>query len=236
MSYCFLPKPGSKYLLIVLLISLFGVAYPQEKKITIQFIPVYGPLPVEIGKKYSYKNDSVEIETLRFYISDIQFFQNNQLVGEVKKKHHLIDIDNPATQFIYQPNEKNIQFNRVKFNIGVDSVTNESGAIGGDLDPTNGMYWTWQSGYINLKLEGRSKICPARNNQFTFHIGGYQYPFNTIQSVGFAVISNEKIVVGFDVSNLLNNINLAELYEVMSPNEKAMVLSKKIATAFNIVQ
>ncbi len=235
MSCCLL-KAGGKFILILLLISLHSFSYCQQRKSTIQFVPKYDSLPIEIGKKYPYKNDSVEIETLKFYISGIQFFQNEKLVAVAEKKYHLFDIENPATQYIYQPNEKNIQFNRLHFSIGIDSITNEAGAIGDDLDPTNGMYWTWQSGYINFKLEGKTKICPARNHQFTFHIGGYQYPYNAIQNLDMVVSNNEKIVVSFDVSELLSQLNLAEVYEVMSPNEKAMMLSKKIGTAFSIVQ
>jgi hypothetical protein len=118
MKYCFIQKPRRKFISTLLLIAFFGNAHSQQKKITIQFVPKYASEPIEIGKKYPYKNDSIEIETLKFYISDIQFFQNNQLTGEVEKRHHLIDIENPSTEFIYQQNEKNIQFNRVRFSIG----------------------------------------------------------------------------------------------------------------------
>jgi len=225
-----------KFFLTLLSVSVFAFAYPQQKAIDIQFVPRYDSKPVEPGKKYAYKNDSIEIETLKFYISNIEFYQNNQQVAAVEKKHHLIDLENPASQIINCPNEKKFQFNRVRFSIGVDSATNEAGAIGGDLDPTTGMYWAWQSGYINFKLEGRSRICPARKNQFTFHIGGYQYPYNAIQNLDLPVTNNEKIVIGFDAGALLNQLNLAELYEVMSPNEKAMSIANKIGASFSVIQ
>ena len=62
----------------------------------------------------------------------------------------------------------NIPFSKLKFQLGIDSLTNVSGAMGGDLDPTKGMYWTWQSGYINMKIEGKSNSCKTRKNQFQF--------------------------------------------------------------------
>ena len=222
----------TKFIFILLFTSFVATTYSQQNKISIQFVPKYNSLPIEPGKKYPYKNDSVEIETLKFYISGTRFYNDSLLVDEVKRKHQLIDLENPASQFVYHLAEKKIQFNRVSFSIGVDSITNESGALGDDLDPTNGMYWTWQSGYINFKLEGITKICPARKNQFTFHIGGYQHPYNTIQNIELAVADTANIVIGFDVSLLLNQLNLAELYEVMSPNEKAMAIAKKIGAAF----
>ncbi len=225
-----------KFIFILLFVSVVGLASSQQKTISIQFALQYNLMPIEIGKKYVYQNDSVEIQTLKFYISDIQFYQNNKRIDAVQKKHHLIDIENPASQNISHSIERNMQFNRVRFSIGVDSATNEAGAIGGDLDPTNGMYWAWQSGYINFKLEGSSPICPARKNQFTFHIGGYQYPYNTIQNLDLPVADNSNIVIGCDVNVLLSQINLGELYEVMSPNEKALGIAKKIITAFSIAK
>ncbi|MBL0359151.1 MAG: hypothetical protein IPP72_20815 [Chitinophagaceae bacterium] len=213
-------QPGLRFVFIALFICIANSVYSQQNSISIRFIPQYDAVPVEIGKKYSYKNDSVEIEVLKFYISGIRFYQGNELVDEVEKKHHLIDIENPASQSISCTIGKNVKFNRMVFNIGVDSTTNEAGASGGDLDPTNGMYWEWRSGYINLKLEGRSRICPARKNQFAFHIGGYQYPYNTIQQLDLPVADSTTIAVVFDVKAFLNQVNIGELYEVMSPNER----------------
>lgn len=225
-----------KFTVTALLICCCAHAvYSQQNTISIRFKPVFGSMPLEIGKKYPYKSDSVEIETLKFYISAVKFYRDDQCVGETEKKHHLINLENQLSQVIYQANSKHITFNRLVFILGVDSATNESGAHGDDLDPVNGMYWEWRSGYINMKLEGKSRICPARKNQFTLHIGGYQYPYNTIQNISLPVFDSTKIVVLFNVADLLNNINITELYEVMSPNEKATTIAQKAASAFNTV-
>jgi hypothetical protein len=37
-----------------------------------------------------------------------------------------------------------LKYDQIQFQLGIDSLTNVSGAMGGDLDPTKGMYWTWQ--------------------------------------------------------------------------------------------
>lgn len=215
-------------------IGITGPLYSQQNAISICFVPEYDAVPLETGKKYPYKNDSVAIDLLKFYISGIRFYKGTQLVDEMEKKHHLIDIENPASQSISHANDKNVTFDHIVFNVGVDSITNESGALGGDLDPVNGMYWEWRSGYINMKLEGRSPLCPARKNQFTFHIGGYQYPYNTLQQLSLAVADSKKIMVIFDVKHFFQQVNIGELYEVMSPNEKATAMAKKIAGAFTI--
>jgi hypothetical protein len=215
------------------LVTLSTFAYSQKNIRSIKFNPVCNSAPVELGKKYAYKTDSIEISALKFYISNIRFYQHTELVDEVIKKYHLVDIENAQSLTVNHSNKKNKKFNRLVFCIGVDSITNVSGALGGDLDPTNGMYWTWQSGYINFKLEGISKICPSRKNQFIFHIGGYQYPYTTIQQIDLPISNPQKIIVEINILQLLNQWKLDESYEVMSPNAKAVEMAKKIKKIFS---
>ncbi|MES2849560.1 MAG: MbnP family protein [Bacteroidota bacterium] len=229
-------KVKFKLIFILLLLCSVNVACSQKKAISIRFNPVYDSLQLEPGKKYPYKNDSVEISVLKFYISGIKFYSNDELAGETEKKHHLIDLENAPSLYILHTDEKHKEFNRIQFSIGVDSLTSESGVFGGDLDPVNGMYWTWQSGYINFKLEGKSKLCPSRKNQFTFHIGGYQYPYNSIQNLNFTITNIDKIVININIAQLLSQLKLTELYEVMSPNEKAVEMARKIAAAFSVAK
>jgi hypothetical protein len=222
------------FLLYFITISING--FSQKKSLSIYFKPTYNLLPLELGKKYPYKNDSIEITSLKFYISNIRFYQDNKLVDETEKKVYLIDVEKPQSLLVKQHNLKNKKFSAIHFCIGVDSITNVSGAFGGDFDPTNGMYWTWQSGYINFKLEGTSKICPTRKNEFTFHIGGYQYPNNTIQQITVNSNNSDNISIDINVSNLLNEIKLDEFNQIMSPNEKAMDMAKKIKTIFTLTK
>jgi hypothetical protein len=70
-------------------------------------------------------------------------------------------------------------YNKVTFTIGVDSLrsTMDISKRTGVLDPAqghDGMYWTWNSGYIFLKMEGVSPSAPDdQENKFYYHIGGY---------------------------------------------------------------
>lgn len=204
--------------------------YSQDNSINIKFSPTFNNTVLEIDKKYQFQGKDIEIHTLKFYASNIEFYQNQQKVGFFTKKYHLIDLENIESLILNQPN--NITFNRITFDLGIDSTTNVSGAFGEDLDPTNGMYWTWQSGYINFKLEGKSKLCPSRNNQFSYHIGGYQYPFNSLQKISLPTPNSTEINIEIDVETLLKNINLTQTFEVMSPNPKAMEIAKNIVSAF----
>lgn len=174
------------------------------------------------------KNDSVKIETLKFYVSDLTLVQNGKAVYHFPKKYFLIDFEKPSTLNIDLPKKK--EFDAIQFHLGIDSTTNVSGAMGGDLDPVYGMYWSWQSGYINFKIEGVSNVCATRNHVFQFHLGGYLSPFASIQTV--ELLLNDKRTITLDLFSFLNSISLSETNEVMSPNEKAVELSKLIAKNF----
>jgi hypothetical protein len=115
----------------------------------------------------------------------------------------------------------------IQFKLGIDSITNVSGAFGGALDPTKGMYWSWQSGYINFKMEGRVK-----DKNYLLHLGGYSSPFKAVQQVVLPVLhqSNEfKIVL--PLKDLLQK-EIPENNIIMSPSLAAVLISKKIASFF----
>ena len=146
--------------------------------------------------------------------------------------YDLMDAFNEKTLSVNIPS--NISYTKLKFNLGIDSTTNVSGALGGDLDPTKGMYWTWQSGYINFKLEGTSNICKTRHNEFQFHLGGYQYPNNNLQTVFIDAVSKQNIEVGVDIQKIINQINLTQQHHIMSPGQEAMDFSEKVINSLSI--
>ena len=169
--------------------------------------------------------------TLRFYVSDFMLLKNDKIVYKPNANFNLIDLEKKLQVVIAN---KNIIFDAIKFSIGIDSLTNVSGAMGGDLDPVNGMYWAWQSGYINFKLEGTSKVCDTRNNAFQFHVGGYMHPFRTIQTILQNVKNPVNTVINIDLEKFINGIDLRSTNEIMSPGEKAVTLAKLYQTIFTI--
>lgn len=187
-----------------------------------------------MGEKYltPSHSDSIYFDAIRFYVSNVQFFHDDALVSVLEKKHHLVDLEFPKSMKIDLGKIANLSFNKIKFDFGIDSLTNISGAFGEDLDPTNGMYWTWQSGYINFKLEGVTPSCPARKNFFQFHLGGYQAPFTNVQSVELNVFDEKAISIELPIDQLLEKINFKETYQIMSPNQQAVDMSQLIASLF----
>ncbi len=122
---------------------------------------------------------------------------------------------------------------RTKLLIGVDSMTNVSGVMGDDLDPMWGMYWSWQSGFINAKITG---VLEKEQTQipFEFHLGGYQFPFYNAQQVELVIPDNPNLLV-FDLAPLLDWVlkNGDEIH-VMSPCENGQVAMKKLVDGIRI--
>ncbi|MEZ4771949.1 MAG: MbnP family protein [Bacteroidia bacterium] len=219
-----------------LLLSIY--LHAQPKNGNIRFNLTFNGQPVEIGKNFysPATGDSIRLEVVKFYISHIQFFQDNKQVASLEKQHILIDAENPESLHFALPKGASGKFNRIVFTLGTDSLTNVSGAFGGDLDPTNGMYWTWQSGYINLKLEGVSNVCPARNHYFMFHIGGYEAPFPSCQIVDLPAPVSGDLVIKVSIDSFFSQINIAETYQVMSPGNQAVSLAQLFASLFSVAK
>ena len=177
-------------------------------------------------------SDSVSIQSLRFYLSDINLIKNGRKIYQVKNQPNLIDISKKLQVKLFTKSE--LEFDSIQFDIGVDSLSQVSGAMGGDLDPMKGMYWSWQSGYINFKLEGKSNICNTRNHVFQFHIGGYQSPYNTIQHIILPVQNKTNINIKLNIKKLLSQIDLKNVNQIMSPSEKSVEISKQYANFFSI--
>lgn len=221
-----------KYLVCLITLASSLVLQAQNRSVSIKFNPVFNNELLLLNKSYIYKNDSIRFENVKFYISDLQFFNNNNSLVATSKKYYLFDLENPTE--LVATFDETTTYNTIVFKIGIDSITNVSGAFGDDLDPTNGMYWTWQSGYINFKLEGTSTLCPARNNFFQFHIGGYQQPYNTLQTITLNIEPANELVINVNIEKLLEQINLNETYEIMSPNQKAFNFAKLLPSVFEI--
>ena len=221
------------YSCLCFLLCSFAVK-AQKTTAEISFQLLFDNLPLELAKQYPVsEKDSITIDFLKFYISDITFLKEGTQVGKSKEKHHLIDAQNSSLyKTLYKVKNKN--FDTITFLVGLDSKTQEKGIQGGVLDPTSQMYWTWQNGFINFKLEGESSLCPTRKNKFQFHIGGFQKPFVTSQKVSLATSGDAPIVIDVNISSFFNAITISQTNTVTSPNKNAVMVSKVLPTLFSV--
>lgn len=178
--------------------------------------------PFELSTPYKTSdNSSIEFDQLKMYVSGFRLLNNDKIAWEEKSSFHLLDFGDTSTTNWRWSIPTNIDYTKIQFTFGIDSLTQVSGVQGGPLDPTTGMYWTWQTGYINFKLEGKSDQCPSRLNQFQLHIGGYAFPHNTSRQITLAVNDKQNLNFNIPLNKLVDTWDLTTEHHIMSPGEPA---------------
>lgn len=219
----------------IFLLVCFQLTAQNKDSLSINFKLNFDKFPLLQHKKFITSNkDTISISTFRCYISTIEIEYADKSVFKEKNSYHLIDLENPKTLHIPITKKSEKLISKVIFNIGIDSLTNTSGAMSGDLDPINGMYWAWQSGYINMKIEGISPSCPTRKNEFQFHLGGYLQPYYAMRKKVITVNNQDDITLIIDVAVFLSEINLKHTNTVMIPGKVAMDLADSCTKMFYI--
>lgn len=142
----------------------------------------------------TYKNglgQSYTVSNLKYYISNIRLTDaaGRQIMDS---GYYLIREDDSSSMDVVLAHIPSGQYKKLSFMIGVDSLHNCSGAQSDALDPVNGMFWTWNTGYIFFKLEGKSSASKNPGGIYEYHIGGYRQPSNTIRTVSLDLPSGDE--------------------------------------------
>jgi hypothetical protein len=189
-----------------------------------------GNEPVQCGKwKVDSKSDSLQVNRCAMYMSNLQFFENGKPLT-APEKPILINFCNGAFEFKQVPQNAD----SVAFSVGIDSLIQTAGAMGGDLDPVNGMYWTWQSGYIHVKVDAQTSLLTNDLNTIVCHLGGYSAPFNTNRKKGFKL--NEKTQYRLNLDQFLAAESFTTVRKIMSPSLLATKLSDAFIDSINPVR
>jgi hypothetical protein len=186
-------------LLLSAIISLPGFKNPSRQPgetgmLKIRFIHTVNGKPLLLDSAV-YTNpfgETYHITKFKYYVSNIALAFADGVFTETDS-YHLMDEINPSSlefSFMVQANT----YHFLLFMLGVDSIKNVSGAQTGPLDPLNDMFWTWNSGYVMAKMEGRSPRSKVVNNRVEYHIGGFSGVNNVLK----------KMKLNFPAGDLLN--------------------------------
>ncbi len=122
--------------------------------------------------------DSLNFTTLEYYVSNFKLKKSDGTWWVHPDSYFLVDLSNPGSLSLNLTNVPLGTYTDVNFTMGVDSLHNVSGAQGGALSTTNLMFWSWNSGYIMLKVEGISNN--SQTGSFAFHLGGFSGADNIV--------------------------------------------------------
>lgn len=218
--------------------------------VTLELTNVAGSVNVDETGGTFYTNSSGEsfsVRRLKYYISKVQFYKVDALVYEMPESYFLVDEANQPSTKLEIPDVPAGSYTSVRFTVGVDSTRNVSGAQTGALDPANGMFWTWSSGYIFFKLEGKSPASTQPDSSFIYHIGGFKTANNTnaIREVEIDFAGESLVVSGtreaeihvladvLKVFSTPNTISIAALNTQMGQGGNALLIANNYAKMFS---
>ena len=147
--------------------------------VVIDITNIAGSQNVDVTGGTNYTNSFGEVFSvtkLKYYISNVQLLNNGVVTYTMPESYFLVDESVPASKLLTLPDVPGGAYDAVRFLIGVDSTRNVSGSQTGALDQANGMFWSWNSGYIFFKLEGAS--ANASSGNIMYHIGGFKKSLN----------------------------------------------------------
>lgn len=239
-----MPRPFAKYSILVLMIRIllflsmlvngFNCFAKAKHTITIRLEHRLNQLPLSGNRSMvNAFNDSLTVYKWQYYLS--QFFVTDSVSGKqmpLSKKPVLINAFDTSTIILEVPGSN---YSQIGFTVGVDSIYNVSGVQTGDLDPAKAMFWTWQTGYIHIKVEGYSPQSKAPFKKFTYHIGGFRHPYNTNRVFSMNYIkNNEPVIINVDLQPLLNVMSVKDNASIMSPNMTAINLADALPLMFSL--
>ncbi|RYZ46261.1 MAG: hypothetical protein EOP49_23590 [Sphingobacteriales bacterium] len=204
----------------------------------IRFVPLvqHDTLQLETQSYTNQHHVSYSIDLFRCYISNLRLLKGDLIVWSSNSDFYLLDASKPASLKIQTAIPADIRFDSIRFTLGVDSMTNAGGVGGGALDPALGMYWAWHSGYINMKLEGRSPACTTRKQAFQYHLGGFLNGDACDQQLSLPVSPDSRaITIGIDLSLFFSNLDMAGTPAVMMPGLQSRALSVVAARMFFVL-
>ncbi len=185
--------------------------------------------------------DTFNIQKFMYYVSKVVLTKEDNTTFSEPESYHLIHKQNNLSN-----NNFTIQriplgkYKSITYIIGVDSARNVSGAQEYDLSPSEGMFWSWFTGYIMFKLEGKSPQSGSNDGNIIFHIGGFGGNNNAIRKVTInfptnLVIEKDKtptLKLHTNVNEVFKNpntISFADDYFIMSAGLRANTFSNNYA-------
>lgn len=210
-----------------------------QKKIAILFVNKAGAETLQPGNSYMNAwGETFTVYKFKYYIHNIRFADSAGQYVMVDKAHHLVDAADASSTAIRVNGLTGKRIVSIRFTLGVDSVLNTSGVQTGELDPLKGMFWTWNTGYIYAKLEGKSNMSAMPGNIFSYDVGGYKMGESALREVTLQVTTDGNITIVADILKWFdsrNRITIATNAVCHEPGNLAMQLADNYRNMFHTV-
>lgn len=205
----------------LLLLSLISVVARGQSVVTIHHQVTLGDAKVVLGEwQKSDSNVSIRIDNLRWYVS-------LPPAGKKGSKAWLLDLADSSS--LDQQMSRPVN-NKISLLFGVDSAIQVGGVGTGALDPLRGMYWTWQTGYVQWKMEGAIRV-DGVESPLELHLGGFDGATKAQAMLSDYLVYpiTNSVIAQWDLSPFIAQILDQKKYGVMSPSPIARDYCRIIA-------
>ncbi len=212
----------SRWAWVLLFLGSFisGVAEGQSAVVVYHQVKL-GEVQVLLGEwQKSDSNVSVRIDKLRWYVS-------LPPAGKKGSKAWLLDLADSAS--LDQQMSRPVN-NKISLLFGIDSAIQVGGVGTGALDPLRGMYWTWQTGYVQWKMEGAIRV-DGVESPLELHLGGFDGATKSQSMLSDYLIypTTNSVIAQWDILPFLAEVVRRKKFGVMSPSPIARDYCRIIA-------
>lgn len=156
--------------------------YLTQGTVAVEMSHVWGmsqaPFSLSTALIHPMTYDTLTYTAFKYYISNFELKRTDGTWWKHPESYFLVDASIPASMTLSLTGVPEGDYTDIRYTMGVDSLRNVSGAQTGALSTTNGMFWSWSSGYIMVKAEGMSPN--AASGSFSFHLGGFSGANNIV--------------------------------------------------------
>lgn len=221
--------------LLALFIVLFNLGCREEKasRIFLKINLQAGGQPLQLNTDYFTPDGTlIQFTKVSFYISQISLINDNNEELAYPDNYYLADAESDNLFLI----DDNVigKYKGIRLGIGVDSTRNDSSGIYAipayeypvdhALSPANFMYWSWNPGYIFMKLEGKvdtsgNGILNEIGETFSIHTGFKEAYVFVERNHNFTTQGEDIILqINAEIPNFFTNYNLRSKKKDVHPS------------------
>lgn len=213
----------------------------SQKKLSFSFHHRVGNETLVLDNSYTnILGENIVVRKFKYYLSNFSITDQSGKTHLLPADYFLVDEADSASKIIAL-NVPTLEIKSINFLLGVDSIRNVSGIQTGVLDPLQGMFWTWNSGYIMAKLEGTSDSSHIAGQAFTYHIGGFKGETNTNRYITLTLPQKNKpqnnIHITADINHWFKSkseIRIAQTPVCHTPGALAVKIADNYSTMFSV--
>lgn len=216
---------------------------PTKGVVNFRISNVVGAAPVQLGQ-LAYTNaagNPWQVDMLKYYISNVTLVKSDSAAYNIGN-YDLIDEEEPESKQFQSNTVPNGTYTSIRFLLGVDSARNNDLDQAGDLDPSYGMFWPWNTGYIFYKHEGYFQDSAGALQTLLFHYGTDQSLVSVELPINLVVKGDQKTVdIAFDLQSVYDtpnviDFNIDNYHQSTFGNERSWIeaMKQNLSVAFRI--